>query len=140
VDTPATRQQEHVVMAFRFLAAIACAFSLVFAPAGLSAQAMRPLAEAPYQTKVQCIVVFTFFADQFGEDSDEGAEAAARAEEWAFAAVAQKPDREEEIIADVDAEASKFQAALSSAFASGGEAAVGEIVMRYLGACDQFGG
>jgi hypothetical protein len=127
-------------MQFRFFAAMACAFSLVLAPSGLSAQAMRPLAEAPYQTKVQCIVVFIHLADQFGEDTAEGAEAAARAEEWVFAAVVQKPDREAEISADIEAETSKFQAAIKSGLATSGEAAVAEILIRYLDACDQFGG
>jgi hypothetical protein len=129
-------------MLFRSFLAVAPAFALILAPAGLAAQepAKRPPAEAPYQTKLECAVINAFMSGFLGDETEEGQVAAAKGEEWINVALAEKPDDQMKVATDFEAVAKRLQAEIEGIMEKEEEEGFFALVERYAGACEPFGG
>jgi hypothetical protein len=129
-------------MLFRPLLTVAPALALILAPAGLAAQepARRQLAEAPYQTKLECAVINAFLAGFFGEETEEGMIAAEKGEEWVDVALAEKADDPMTVATDLDAMSIRIQAEIEGVMSTTNNEAFFGLIERYVAACEQFGG
>jgi hypothetical protein len=114
----------------------------VSAPAALSAQVqkVRPAAEAPYQTKLECAVFNMFMYSFLGEETDAALDAGERGQNWINLAIAEKNGNQAEAASDLETMTVKVMAEFEAALGVGDGAEVARLMNKYNRICDPFGG
>jgi hypothetical protein len=127
---------------FRPFLAVAPALALIFAPAGVLPQgkAARPPADAPYNTKIQCAAFNVFKANPTGDEPFQYSTEAARAEMWLDLALAEKPDKEAELLSGFEAHVITLATEVREAIRKDGEAGFYRAYNQYETICAPYGG